>query len=330
LDLSTTYLGLKLGTPIVVGASPFADDVYVARKIQDVGAGAIVMRSLFEEQIYLSELAHAPVAVPGFPGVGKVSHLFPSPSEYQLSPDQYLRQITSLKGALTIPVIASLNGCRPGGWIDFARRFEAAGADAIELNLYHLSSDPTSSSSEMETELLETVRLAKTCVRIPVAVKLQPYFTGLAHFIRKLETIGVDGIVLFNRLFQSDFAVDEEEPSSRLHLSDPTELLLRLRWTAILSPLVKCSIAINGGVHDGKDVTKSILAGADAVQIVSVLLKHGPHALATLTEGLRRWMDEHRYDSLKEFRGKMSHNGADDSMAFERGDYQHLLQGWRI
>jgi dihydroorotate dehydrogenase (fumarate) len=312
MDISTSYLGLQLSTPLVVGASPFGDDAHTARQIEDAGAGAIVMRSLFEEQIDLAALAQAPAPV------------------YRLNPDQYLRQIGRLKTELAIPVIASLNGCRAGTWIDFARRLETAGADAIELNLYQLSADPGAPAQEVEAGLLETVRRLKSTVRIPVAVKLQPYYTALAHFVRELESAGADGIVIFNRVYQSDFDVDQQEPVAQLRLSDPGELLLRLRWLALLSPRTRCSLAITGGVHGTEDVIKAILAGAHAVQLVSVLLAHGPRFLTTVADGLRQWMDQHGYRSLADFRGKLNVHGSADAAAIERGDYQRLLQLWRI
>lgn len=302
----------------------------MARKVQDAGAGAIVMRSLFEEQIYLDAFSHEPR--PGSPAAAgeHESNVFPTPKDYQLNPDQYLRQIGDLKAALTIPVIASLNGCRPGGWIDFARRFEAAGADAIELNLYHISADPELSGLEIEAELLETVRLLRSSVRVPLAVKLQPYYTALPHFVRKLEEAGAAGVVVFNRLYQYDLDVNEQEPVAQLRLSEPHELLLRLRWLALLSPNARCSLAVTGGVHNGEDAIKAILAGAHAVQLVSALLRHGPRYLTTVADGLRQWMGKHRYGCIDDFRGKMNLHGPTDAAALERGDYQRLLQIWRI
>jgi dihydroorotate dehydrogenase (fumarate) len=329
VDLTVNYLGLTLATPLIVGASPFADDTYTARQIQDAGAGAIVMRSLFEEQIYLDELSRS--AQPASrPRGGPKQAVFPALSEYQLSPDKYLRQIADLKTELSIPVIASLNGCRPGGWIDFGKRFEEAGADAVELNLYNLSTDPESSALEIEAGLLETVRLLKSSVRIPVAVKLQPYYTALAHFVRELEQCGVAGVVIFNRVYQSDFDTDEQEPTAQLTQPGVGELLLRLRWLALLSPKTQGSLAITGGVRNADDAVKSILAGAHAVQVVSVLLRHGPRFLGTLTDGLRQWMEAHGYRTIGEFRGHMNRDGVEDASAMERGDYQRLLQQWRI
>jgi len=330
MDLSTSYLGLKLVSPLVIGASPLADDTHTASQIQDAGAGAIVMRSLFEEQIYLDELARAPRPHFLAEGGGHERAVFPGPSEYQLGPEQYLRQIADLKAALTIPVIASLNGCRPGGWVDYARRFQEAGADAIELNLYQLSTDPGTSALDVESEMIETVRMVKSSVRIPVAVKLQPFYTSLSHFAQKLERARADGIVLFNRFYQEDFDVGEQLPETRLRLSDPAELLLRLRWLAILTPQARCSFALSGGVHDGGDVVKAILAGADAVQLVSVLLRHGPRFLVTLTESVRKWMEERGYEAISDFRGAMSLDRCLDATAYERGSYQRILQNWRV
>jgi len=330
MDLSCTYLGLKLSTPLIVGASPFADDTYTARLVQDAGASAIVMRSLFEEQIYLYELAQQSPADRSGRRRALEGTVFPSPAEYQLNPDQYLRQIGQLKAALAIPVIASLNGCQPGGWIDFARRFESAGADAIELNLYHLVDDPNSSSAEIEAEMLETVRLMKTAVRIPVAVKLQPYYTALVHFARAVEQTGADGIILFNRLYQSEISAEQPEFVAQLKLSEPDELRLRLRWLSLLAPHVHCSLAVTGGVHSGEDAVKAILGGADAIQLVSALLKHGTRYLGTIAEGITRWMAEHGYTKISEFRGRMTLPLSPEATAIERGDYQRLLQSWRL
>ena len=330
LDLSTSYLGLKLSSPLVVGASPFADDTHVAMQLQDAGAGALVMRSLFAEQIYLDALTRAPQPAsslaPGDQGVP----IFPKLSEYQLNPDQYLRQIADLKAALVIPIIASLNGCRPGGWIDYARRFESAGADAVELNLYQIFTDPELSAEEVEGELLETVRLLKSTVRIPIAVKIHPYYTALVNFVRQLERAGANGVIVFNRLYQSEFDVDEQVPLTQLRLSASAELVLRLRWLTLLAPGAGCSLAITGGVQNANDALKAILTGADAVQLVSVLLANGPRFLTTIADGLRLWMARHDYHSVDQFRGKMNRHGLADASAIERAEYQRILQVWQI
>lgn len=323
MNLSTRYLGLELSSPLIVGASPFADEVNAARQLQDLGAGAIVMRSLFEEQLYLDRLEQAAL-IPAFPRKS-----FPALSDYQLSPKHYLTQIGDLKAALEIPVIASLNGSAPGSWIDYGSRCEAAGADAIELNLYQLSSDPNISALEIEAELLETAQALKESVNIPVAVKLQPYHTAVANFAHELERGGADGIVLFNRLYQSDYPADGSDPLGQVRLSDSSEIQLRLRWLALLAPKLKCSLAITGGVEGGEHAVKALLAGADTVQIVSALLRNGPRYLAIILEGLRQWMREWGFERLDEFQGRLSRPGP-DAEAHERADYQRLLQSWRI
>ncbi|MEY4938705.1 MAG: hypothetical protein RIQ93_440 [Verrucomicrobiota bacterium] len=255
---------------------------------------------------------------------------FPDYEDYQLTPDRYLDQITRLKSALTIPVIASLNGQLPGGWVDYARRFESAGADALELNLYRLSTDPEVSGEEVEDAMIRTVRDVVASVRIPVAVKLSPFHASLPHFARLLDQTGVAGLVMFNRFYQADFDIDELEVQPQLKLSDSSELLLRLRWLAIISPHVQCTLASSGGAHTGHDVIKALLAGAHAVQLVSVLLKHGPGMVGTLLYELEYWMNEHGYTAVEEFRGAMNLKRCPNPAAFERANYQRILQSWRI
>lgn len=330
MNLATSYLGLPLRNPLVVGASPFSDDVAAARGLQDAGAAAIVMRSLFEEQIDLEQRAVVRDLEATSESFAEASSFFPNFGEYQLTPDRYLRQIEQLKAALEIPVVASLNGRRPGGWLDYARKFEAAGADAVELNLYQLVTDPAISSDEVEDELLETVRSVVTSVRIPVAVKLSPFHTSLPHFAQALHQAGAAGIVLFNRFYQPDFDIEELEAQPTLRLSDSSELLLRLRWLAILSPNHVGSLAASGGVHTGIDVIKAILSGAHAVQLVSVLLKHGPKVLTLLLSDLQTWMTEHEYAQVSEFRGAMNLHRCPDPAAFERANYQKILQSWKV
>ena len=322
MNLSTSYLGLTLNTPLIVGASPLADDVSVARELQDMGAGAIVMRSLFQEQITRDHLAPEPVAA-------AAADYFPAVSDYRFSPGEYLVQIAKLKSALGIPIIASLNGCTQGDWTEYARRFESVGADAIELNLYQISTDPARSAADVEAAMLETVRQVKASLRIPLAVKLQPFHTSLPYFVKELEKAGADGVVVFNRFYQTEFIAEPLEPEPRLRLSDPAELLLRLRWIAILSPGARASLAVTGGIHGASDVVKSILAGAQAVQVVSALLEDGPRYLSTVIDGVKQWMRNREYKNLDEFRGAMNLEQCPDAAAFERGSYQRLLQNWR-
>lgn len=330
MKLSTQYLGLTLRNPLVIGASPFCDNVSVARQLEDAGAAAIVMRSLFEEQIDAEERAMLHHLETPAESTAEARSYFPAYSDYQLAPDHYLRQIASLKGTLSIPVIASLNGCRPGGWTDYARRFEAAGADAIELNLYQLVTDPGIAGDDVEADMLHTVRDVVGSVKIPVAVKISPFHTSPAQFALALESAGAAGVVLFNRFYQPDFDLEDLAVTPQLRLSDPSELLLRLRWLAILSPHVRGSLVASGGIHGHFDVVKALFAGAHAVQLVSVLLKHGPRFLAALLNGLRAWMAEHDYESVAQLRGALNLRRCPDPTAFERANYIRILQSWRI
>jgi dihydroorotate dehydrogenase (fumarate) len=329
MKIDTRYLGLSLRSPFVIGASPFCEDTAIALQLQDAGAGAIVMRSLFEEQIDAEALALMHQTETTAESYPEATSYFPRFAEYQLSPDRYLRQLEELKRTLTMPVIASLNGARPGGWTDYARRFERAGADAIELNLYELITGPLP-GDEVEADMVETVRQVVGAVRIPVAVKLSPFHTSIVHFVSVLEQAGAAGVVLFNRFYQPDFNIEELEAVPHLALSERSELLLRLRWLAILSPRVRGSLSATGGVHTTSDVVKAVLAGADTVQLVSVLLRHGPRFLTTLVTGLRAWLEEHEYESVEQLRGAMSHRRCPDPAAFERANYVRILQTWRV
>jgi dihydroorotate dehydrogenase (fumarate) len=330
MNFSTNYLGLKLRNPLIVGASPFCDNLGAAVQLQDAGAAAIVMRSLFEEQIDMEQRALTHHIESSADSYSEAASFFPNYEEYLLTPDHYLQQIEKLKAALTIPVIASLNGVKPGGWTDYAQRFESAGADAIELNLYHLVTDPHLGAEDVEADLLATVKAVTSTVKIPVAVKISAFHTAPAGFALALEQAGAKGVVLFNRFYQPDLDIDELEVQPQLKLSDSSELLMRLRWLAIMSPHLKASLASTGGAHTSGDVIKAILAGAHAVQMVSVLLKHGPRFLSTILQGLRIWMDEHGYESVDQFRGAMNMKRCPDASAFERANYQRILQSWKI
>jgi len=330
MNLSTQYLGLKLENPLVIGASPFCDGVDTACQLQDAGAAAVVMRSLFEEQIATEIRALAHNVETSADSNAEATSYFPNFSEYQLAPDQYLRQIEALKRALSIPVIASLNGAQLGGWIDYARRFESAGADAIELNLYQLVSNANITAGDVESDMLEIVHLVSGSVRIPVSVKLSAFHTSPANFVKALENAGAAGVVLFNRFYQPDLDLDELEVLPQLRLSDSSELLLRLRWLAIISPQVRCSLAESGGVHGPQDALKALFAGAHAVQVVSVLLHNGPRYLSVILDGMRSWMGEHGYTGVDEIRGAMNLRHCPDPSAFERANYIRILQAWRV
>jgi len=321
MNFATRYLGLSLRSPFVVGASPLCDDVDTARRLQDAGAGAVVMRSFFEEQL---------VGSPTAPTDGELSALpFPESADYQQSTDHYLAQLAQLKSHLTIPVIASLNGTHSGAWTDLARRLEQAGADAIELNFYQVVTDPAIAADQVERVMLATVGEVVAAVRIPVAVKLSPFHSSVTQLAVALELEGANGLVLFNRFYQPDINTDDLEALPTLRLSDSGELLLRLRWLAILSPQMRGSLAAAGGVHTALDAAKAILTGADVVQLVSVLLRHGPQVLHTLRKGLEYWMRDHGFDSPGDFRGHLNLSRCSNPAVFERANYIRVLQNRR-
>jgi len=330
MNLSITYLGLKLRTPVVVGASPLCDNVAVAGRLEEAGASAIVMHSLFEEQIEQEQRAlfhHLETPAESNP---EAQSYFPRYDEYHLTPETYVRKLERLKNALSIPVIASLNGRQPGGWVDYARQLENAGADAIELNTYQLATDPNTSGDYIETDILEIVRSVISTVKIPVSVKLSPFHTSLAQFATTLDQHGASGLVLFNRFYQPDFDIETLEVVPKLKLSNSSELLLRLRWLSILSPTLKGSLACSGGVHTAEDLVKSILAGANAVQVVSLPLEHGPRSIIALLDGLVAWMNEHEYRSIEQMRGALNMKRCPDPAAHERANYIKTLHSWKI
>ena len=329
MDLTTTYLGLPLAHPLITGASPLVDDLDVVRRLEDAGAAAITMHSLFEEQLRGEAAATWQSMDLHAEAHPEAASYFPHAQEYALGPDQYLEQIRRIKAAVRVPVIASLNGVSAEGWTSYASQIEQAGADALELNVYLLATDPTESGAEIEHRVLEIARLVRTQVRIPVAMKLSPHFSSVAHLAAGLDRTGINGLVLFNRFYQPDIDIETLTVTPALRLSDPSELLLRIRWLAILSGRVRASLAASGGVHRASDVVKAVMAGAHAVQLVSSLLTGGPERLATLRRDLAEWMAEHEYASIAEMRGSMSLSRCPDPMAFERGNYMRILQTWR-
>jgi len=329
MDLSTTYLGLRLSSPLMPGASPMVDDLDTVRRLEDAGASAIVMHSLFEEQITGEKLAtiyHMELYADSY---SEALSYFPQSDDFALGPDQYLDQIQRIKQAVSVPVIGSLNGTTPGGWIEYARQIEQAGADALELNTYFVATDPQETGWAVELRILEVVRAVCESVTIPVAVKLSPYFSSLANFVYRLDEAGVEGLVLFNRFYQPDIDIDLLEAVPTLKLSDSSELLLRLRWLAILSRQISASLACSGGVHTAQDAIKAVMAGADAVQVVSALLRHGPEHLKVIRDDMVKWMEENSYSSLRQMRGSMALNRCPDPQAFERANYMRTLHSWR-
>jgi dihydroorotate dehydrogenase (fumarate) len=336
MDLSTTYLGFELPHPLMPGASPLVDDLDLVRRLEDAGAAAIVMHSLFEEQLIEEQLVrhmlnlseHSyPEAIRFFANYHGTD--LDVDMEIAVGPDQYLEQVRRIKEAVDVPVVASLNGTTPGGWTDYARLIEQAGADALELNVYHVATSPDESAADVESRALETVAAVRSVVRIPLAVKLSPFFTSVAHVASRLCAAGADGLVLFNRFYQPDLSLERLETTPELHLSDSSELLLRLRWLAILAGRVDTSLAVSGGVHTTRDALKAVMAGADGVQVVSALLRHGPEHLGTIRAGMARWLEEHEYESLRQLHRSMSLQRCPDPQAFERGNYVRTLQSWR-
>jgi len=329
MNLATRYLGLTLRHPFFPGASPLADDLDTVRKLEDAGAAAIVMRSLFEEQISQEQMAMHQYTDFHRECFAEAASFFPEPEEYRLGPDAYLEQLQQIKRAVDVPVIASLNGATLSGWIEYARHFEKAGADALELNIYVVAAAPGVSSVDLENRTIELVKAVKQMVKIPLAVKLTPYYTSLAHFAGRLESAGADGLVLFNRLFQTEIDVDALEVRRSLRLSQSTELPVRLRWLGILSPQFGGSLAVSGGVHTAADAARAIMTGAHGVQMVSALLSSGPSYLAQVIKDFTNWMEEHEYTSIDQLRGALSLKTCPDPSAYERANYMLLLQSWR-
>jgi dihydroorotate dehydrogenase (fumarate) len=330
MDLSTTYLGLGLPHPLVTGASPLVDRLDLTRRLEDAGAAAITMHSLFEEQILLERNARYSAFDQSAESFAEALSFFPNPDDYSLGPDEYLEQIRRIKAVVDVPVIGSLNGVTGTGWVDYAKLIEQAGADAIELNVYFLATDPAETGGAIEERIQRIARSVKETVRIPVAVKLSPFFTSVSNVAAQLDEAGVDGLVLFNRFYQPDIDVESLDVAPRLQLSDSSELLLRVRWLAILSGRVRCDLAASGGVHTGLDAIKAVMAGASAVQLVSALLHHGPNQIRKIRDEMIRWMEDHEYESLRQMQGSMNLLRCPDPAAFERANYTRILQTWRV
>jgi dihydroorotate dehydrogenase (fumarate) len=329
MDLSTTYLGLRLKHPFMPGASPLVDDLDTVRRLEDAGASAIVMHSLFEEQIVREQVASFLHTERHGESFAEALCFFPSPEKFALGPEEYLKHLSRVKEAVGIPVIGSLNGTTLGGWLDYAAAMEQVGASALELNVYALPTNPDESGQEIEDRTIGMLRAVKRRIRIPVALKLSPFYSAPVHFARRLDQAAADGLVLFNRFYQPDIDVDDQETVSRLALSTSAELPLRLRWLAILSGRIKASLAVTGGVHQAVDAVKAVMAGAHAVQMVSSLLRNGPDHLARVCEDFATWMDEHEFESVDQMRGSLNLMSCPDPAVYERANYMLLLQQWR-
>ncbi|MBN2361830.1 MAG: dihydroorotate dehydrogenase-like protein [Deltaproteobacteria bacterium] len=329
MDLSTNYLGLKLRTPLVVGASPLGKQIDGIRRLEDSGAAAIVLHSLFEEQIRIEEQNLEDKLAQGSESFAEALSYFPTPAEFQLGPVEYLEHVRQAKRAVKIPVIASLNGSTLGGWTDYAKQLQQAGADAIELNIYAIPTDPALGAAAIEESYLEIVRAVKGSVSVPVAVKLSPYFSNLANMAARLEQAGASGLVLFNRFYQPDIDLEALEVEPNLALSTDYELRLPMRWIAILHGRVKADLAASSGIHQTEDVIKLLLVGARATLLVATLLTHGASHLRTLEAGLARWMERRGYASVRQMQGAMSQQKVKTPSAYERAQYMKVLGSYR-
>jgi len=329
MNLKTNYLGLQLDHPLMVGACPLANDMDMVRRLEDAGSAAITMPSLFEEQITREQTGTLYDLEAGSESFAEATSYFANVGELRLGPDNYLDQVRKVKAAVKVPVIASLNGVTASGWTDFAKQIQQAGADALELNLYYLATNPLESADTVEKRLLEIVRTIKGGVTIPLTVKLSPFFTSLAHFVKVLEGAGADAVVLFNRFYQPDLDIEALEVEPSLNLSSPSTLRLRLRWLAMLYSQIGIPMAVSGGVHTGEGAIKATMAGATGIQMVSALLMHGPERIRTVREDMTQWMEEHEYESLEQMRGSLSLDKCPNPQAFERSNYMRVLAGWK-
>jgi dihydroorotate dehydrogenase (fumarate) len=328
MDLTTTYLGIRLKNPIVPSASPLSRTADTVRALEDAGAAAIVMESLFEEQ-----LTHEAAELDHFLHHGTECYsesltYFPAKSYFITGPEEYLEHIQRLKRAVSIPVIASLNGSSIGGWTSYAKCIQQAGADALELNIYYIATDPDLTSLELEQRYVEILRAVKSTVRLPVALKLGPFFTSFMHLARQLDQAGADALVLFNRFYQPDIDLETLEVTPNVLLSTPQSMRLPLRWVSILYRRVKADLAATGGIHTAEDVLKMTMVGANVTMMCSALLRDGPPHIPRVLAGVKRWMEEHEYESLDQMRGSISQQHCADPSAFERANYMRALKSY--
>ncbi len=328
VDLTTTYLGLTLKNPLVASASPLSKKVDTVRRLEDAGISAVVMYSLFEEQISHESHALDHFLSHGSESFAEALTYFPDLDHYNIGPDEYLNLIRKLKQSVSIPVIGSLNGVSAGGWVDHARMIEQAGADALELNIYYLPTDAALPATELEQAYVDLVAAVRKQIRIPLAVKLSPYFTALPHFASALVGAGANALVLFNRFYQPDLDIETLEVLPTLDLSTSAELRLPLRWTALLYGRIKADLALTTGVHTATDVVKATMAGANVTMLASELIAHGPARAAEIAADLEQWLVKYEYTSIKQMRGSMSQQNVAEPAAFERANYMKALQSF--
>lgn len=327
-DLKTKYLGLELKNPLVASASPLSRKVETAVALEKAGVSAIVMYSLFEEQIIQESYKLDRDLSRGIDTYAEGLDFFPQTGDYSIGPEKYLDHLTRVKQAVNIPVIGSLNGVTPGGWVEYAQKIESAGADAVELNLYYLATDPTTPSSDLEAKYVELVNLIRNQVQIPLAVKLSPFITSLPNFAKQLVEAGADGLVLFNRFYQPDFDLEELAVTPNLVLSNSNELRLPLRWIAILYGRVQADYALTSGIHTSEDMVKALMAGASVTMVASEFLQNGVERAAQILADSEAWLDEHEYDSVAQMVGSMSQKSVEQPAEFERANYAKVLSSY--
>ncbi len=325
VNLSTKYLGLNLKNPLVIAACPLSGKLDWLKRLEAAGAAAAVLPSLFEEQIEHDEMEMTKAQEFGTESFAEALTYFPEPQDYRSEPEEYLEMISQAKKAVKMPIIASLNGTSKGGWVRYAKMMQDAGADALELNVYYIATDADMNGQEVETRYLDLVSAVKSSVSIPLAVKVGPYFSAMANMAKRLAHAGADGLVLFNRFLQPDINLDTLETTPKLMLSDPYELLVPLRWVAILHGRVNISLAVTSGIHSGAALIKSLLAGADVGMIASVIYKEGLEYVGTMLKELTDWMEEKEYQSVEQLKGSMSQENCPDPEAFARGNYMKTL-----
>jgi dihydroorotate dehydrogenase (fumarate) len=328
MDLSTTYLGLKLRTPLVPSASPLSEEVENIKRMEDAGASAVVIYSLFEEQLRRDriELAHHLDA--GTNSFAEALTYFPEPEELKLGPEEYLKHIARAKAAVDIPVIASLNGSSAGGWTEYARQIEQAGADALELNIYYIPTDMDLTGAQVEQTYIDILKSVKAQVKIPVAVKLSPFFSNFANMAKRLDDAGADGLVLFNRFYQPDINLETLEIQPNILLSTPMAMRVPLRWVAILHGQLKAGLAATSGIHRSTDVLKMLMAGADVTMLCSALLRHGVKHIGTIERDLNAWLELHEYESVTQLKGSLSQKNCEDPSTFERAQYMRAISSF--
>jgi dihydroorotate dehydrogenase (fumarate) len=329
VDLSTEYLGLKLKNPLVPSSSPLSKHLDTARQLEDAGAGALVMHSLFEEKIEEEDANLARFIHQQSLGHGEADSFHPIPDNYRSYEESYLEHLVSLKDALDIPVIASLNGATPGGWVDYSTSLQEAGADALELNVYYIPASCHEDGRQVEDRYVEILESLRQKISIPITMKLSSQFSSVMNVAKRFEQAGTNGLVLFNRFYQPDIDLETLEVVPKLELSTSEESLLRIRWIAIIYGRIDCSLAITGGVHNAADVLKALLAGADVTHLCSALLRHGPDHLAVILRTLEEWLEEREYESVRQLKGSVSQRNATDSSAFLRSNYVRVLESYQ-